>query len=211
MTYCLNCKKEFEARKRYGYENQPDQKFCSRPCYFEYKKALGNNRVVSHCAKCGKEILRWPSQLTVLNYCSKSCANSANHPTNRPCKVYLPKHNQVTCQNCGRIFSVFGYRSHIAKYCSKDCYYQAKTTHKPKARQNGLRHYPKCCAVCGFDITVAVHHITPRREGGKDAVANLIVLCPNHHAMADRGLLTREELKQRNRAASSQLPGLLLR
>jgi len=45
------------------------------------------------------------------------------------------------------------------------------------------------CAVCSFDEVVEVHHIKPRRIGGSDELENLILLCPNHHALADRGLL----------------------
>lgn len=45
------------------------------------------------------------------------------------------------------------------------------------------------CFVCGFDEVVEVHHIVPRAVGGKDHPENLILLCPNHHALADRGML----------------------
>lgn len=45
------------------------------------------------------------------------------------------------------------------------------------------------CAVCSFDEVVEVHHIIPQRAGGTDDPDNLILLCPNHHAMADRGML----------------------
>jgi len=55
--------------------------------------------------------------------------------------------------------------------------------------------------ICGFDITVAVHHIMPRSEGGSDELDNLIVLCPNHHAMADRNLIDRADLVAINQAA----------
>lgn len=40
-----------------------------------------------------------------------------------------------------------------------------------------------------------VHHIKPRSEGGPNEAANLIVLCPNCHRKADRGSITRTNLK----------------
>lgn len=49
--------------------------------------------------------------------------------------------------------------------------------------------YEGKCAVCKFDEVVEVHHRKPRRAGGGDNIENLILLCPNHHAMADRGML----------------------
>ncbi len=49
--------------------------------------------------------------------------------------------------------------------------------------------YQGKCAVCGFDDVVEIHHILPRRVGGTDALENLILLCPNHHAMIDKGML----------------------
>ena len=37
------------------------------------------------------------------------------------------------------------------------------------------------CAICAYPITGS-HHILPRAYGGGDEPANLIALCPNHHA-----------------------------
>lgn len=50
------------------------------------------------------------------------------------------------------------------------------------------------CFVCKFDEIVEVHHIVPRALGGKNNPENLILLCPNHHAMADRGMLSIKDL-----------------
>lgn len=55
---------------------------------------------------------------------------------------------------------------------------------------------PKCCVVCGFDVSVDLCHIKPIHSFSEDALVaevnseeNLIYLCPNHHRMLDRGLL----------------------
>lgn len=50
------------------------------------------------------------------------------------------------------------------------------------------------CGVCGFSEIVEVHHILPRKMGGEDNPENLMLLCPNHHALADRGMLHIDEI-----------------
>ncbi len=49
--------------------------------------------------------------------------------------------------------------------------------------------YGSKCFICSFDEVVEVHHIIPRHKGGTDDIENLALLCPNHHALADRGML----------------------
>lgn len=49
--------------------------------------------------------------------------------------------------------------------------------------------YDGRCAVCGFSEVVEVHHIVSRAMGGSDMLSNLILVCPNHHSMIDRGLI----------------------
>jgi 5-methylcytosine-specific restriction endonuclease McrA len=54
----------------------------------------------------------------------------------------------------------------------------------------------RCCYPnCGETISLEVHHIIPRSEGGINKENNLIVLCNNHHHLADRGAIPRERLK----------------
>lgn len=53
---------------------------------------------------------------------------------------------------------------------------------------NGLL---KCELIgCGFEDVVELAHVVPRKDGGVyDIDTNLLILCPNHHAMFDRGIL----------------------
>jgi predicted restriction endonuclease len=69
------------------------------------------------------------------------------------------------------------------------------------ARTSAKIWYPQACIVCGFDVVVEIHHILPKAEGGDNDPANLAVLCPNHHAMAELSLLSRDELFEYARAA----------
>lgn len=45
----------------------------------------------------------------------------------------------------------------------------------------------KKCVVCGFDKGVEKHHIIKRRDMGSDESDNIVLLCPNHHWVADFG------------------------
>lgn len=59
-------------------------------------------------------------------------------------------------------------------------------------------HYQDKCQICGEAIEISkgefvseVHHIQPLgAHDGADVIENMIVLCPNHHAMFDRGAIT---------------------
>ena len=63
------------------------------------------------------------------------------------------------------------------------------------ARQLKARHN-YCCQICGHTIKLPdgscyaeAHHIRPlgRPHSGPDCIENMLVLCPNHHAMFDLG------------------------
>jgi len=52
------------------------------------------------------------------------------------------------------------------------------------------------CVICGFDLIVDVHHITPKANEGADHYTNLITLCPNHHKLADMQIINVEHLRR---------------
>jgi 5-methylcytosine-specific restriction endonuclease McrA len=108
----------------------------------------------------------------------------------------------VECTICGTQVArkLSGVQTGRDAACSRRCQYilvanklRGRNLSEPKRlvlRRDGAR-----CQVCGFDTLVEVHHIIPRRHGGPDTLDNLITLCPNHHTMADRGLISVEELR----------------
>lgn len=54
----------------------------------------------------------------------------------------------------------------------------------------------RCCYPhCPETLALEVHHITPRAEGGTNDENNLIVLCNNHHHLADRGAIPKDRLR----------------
>ena len=163
------------------------------------------------CAKCGKEVRRWPAFAKAINYCSKSCANSANYNSPHKPPYQRKRESRPTierqCEHCGTAFYVFPYRKHSARFCSRACAYASRQVDDSYTnfRARALNAFPHKCMICGFDLHVHAHHITPRSAGGGNGIDNAIVLCPNHHVMADRGLIPREQLSSLSRAAIAQL------
>jgi hypothetical protein len=55
----------------------------------------------------------------------------------------------------------------------------------------------KQCEWCDTRIdSPDVHHLTPRSEGGANELNNLVVLCPNCHRKADRGIISQSKLRR---------------
>lgn len=64
------------------------------------------------------------------------------------------------------------------------------STENRRFQKNALRAYGYKCHICGYDKFVNVCHIKPRFKGGDDLLENAVVLCPNHHAEFDYGIIT---------------------
>jgi len=226
MTSCGNCGKPIT--------NRDAKRFCDRKCYMAYRRLhpeeYGKKEKTYSCAFCGKPgIKRKPSELRNKVYCSRECSNKAQseylgtHPELRTSKG-VP----LACATCGETFYVKPHRANKAKYCSKACSWAArfgrpvatynrtsmKGSKNPNykgnnncitARALALSYFGKRCMICGFDAVVRAHHIQWRCNGGTNDLTNLIVLCPNCHAMAHDGLISQDELILLNRAAIAQL------
>lgn len=94
------------------------------------------------------------------------------------------------CDGCGK-------STPNARFCSKSC--SAVANNKAGAigyasyRKNNaivrtqtyhdicFEHWPRSCVICGWDVSVDVHHIDDNH--GNDERTNLIPLCQNHHTM----------------------------
>ncbi|UZE93516.1 MAG: HNH endonuclease [Candidatus Nealsonbacteria bacterium] len=62
--------------------------------------------------------------------------------------------------------------------------------HKAWIRQQAIKKYGNACELCGYNIHVETHHITPKHQGGIHTIDNLIVLCPNCHTLVTNKKLT---------------------
>jgi hypothetical protein len=88
------------------------------------------------------------------------------------------------------------------KYCSVSCFRKDKGW-----KDKGLmskRTFAKIfkrallewhCPFCDWNNTYNIHHIQAVSKGGSDHLDNLVVLCPNHHSLADTGAIDIELLK----------------
>ena len=55
--------------------------------------------------------------------------------------------------------------------------------------------YGDRCAVCGWaEASCDSHHLVPKANGGANTMENGVVLCPNHHRMAEEGKLSNAQL-----------------
>jgi len=77
----------------------------------------------------------------------------------------------------------------IKKSNTNDCEFEFKRYSEP-----AKKYYGKKCMICGYDKSIAVHHIVPKKFGGRSTLSNLIPLCPNCHQEAHLGLLKQELL-----------------
>lgn len=66
--------------------------------------------------------------------------------------------------------------------------------HRAWIRMQAIKKYGNKCELCGYRLVVESHHILPRKKGGLHEINNLMVLCPNCHA-----LITRRYLNLNNR------------
>ncbi len=109
------------------------------------------------------------------------------------------------CEVCGTPFAKKRTESRrywlTKRYCSMTCKGVAHSATMRRGqigstgtafRQAARNYLPESCAVCGWDETRCdVAHIVP----GIDTLENVVMLCPNHHRMFDRGLIPADEMR----------------
>jgi predicted restriction endonuclease len=69
--------------------------------------------------------------------------------------------------------------------------------HKAWIRMQAIKKYGNKCELCGYRLSVDTHHILPKNKGGLHEIDNLMVLCPNCHALITRrylGLKSRKDI-----------------
>src|SRR5574343_250313 len=91
------------------------------------------------------------------------------------------------CQNCW-IFYKSSYKK--SKFCSTECkkdyYNDYNEDLSLEQKKRVLKKRSNYCHDCGFDKVpsiLEVHHIIPTYKGGLDTYDNLVLLCPNCHAI----------------------------
>ena len=207
--------------------------YCNRDCFLQYRKfhmnEFGLKGGVYSCAYCGMTgIKRKLSETRNEVYCSRSCSNKAHSKAIKD-NPDLDKSDGISkeCLFCHKTFYVKPHRYNISKFCSRLCTYEYRRNRRgfigtkkdtsgdknpnyrdssncQTARKQAIKKFGNKCIVCGFDIVTNVHHIVPRSIGGKNQINNLVILCPNHHAMAHLNFIPVEELIRLNRDLVAQ-------
>ena len=142
---------------------------------FEHHNAYANHVRWTHkreqsqkpCELCGK-ILNAPNYAAHVSLCK------IRHPCKRCGKLTL---NADFCShNCSAIVNnklgKTGYQTYRRKYnlVKEDTYHDVC-----------FRHWGKKCVICGWNISVDVHHVDDNHHNNDEK--NLIPLCANHHMM----------------------------
>lgn len=195
---CEECGKKFETRK-----NHP-KRYCSPECRrkgFRRKRFKGISKT---CPVCGRTFkVQFSKQR--IKFCSRKCYNEYR----RKELEKIPKLKQVkNCEICGKPFEYYPSVRKHARFCSLRCSRighsrdlagrrMAPWGHGVKAMRNRLTLLigGDKCFICGWsEAPNDVCHIVPVKDGGETRIDNMILLCPNHHRMYDRGLIQREHL-----------------
>lgn len=121
-------------------------------------------------------------------YCSLSCSAKNQR---KYAKIY-----KLVCVCCNNIFNA---KYSQAKYCSKNC--KLKIYRKlQKDKELSITTFYRIlentpCEICNWNESNRdLHHIIHVSQGGKTTLNNIISLCPNHHRLAHRNLLSKEVL-----------------
>lgn len=155
------------------------------------------------CNQCKKEFDKAKKAITQQlkkghsnHYCSKACSLQHQREFQRNGTV-------EGCYNCGK--PVYRSKEKLERsksgrrFCCNKCASislgkEMRGANHPsyidgqgKYREIAYEKWGTACVICGYDRVINVHHIDKNRKNND--ISNLIVLCPNHHAEAHRGLL----------------------
>lgn len=171
--------------------------------------------LVGQCSRCNSPIFATEAAAKArrkkapqLIYCSSTCRDQYRRSHKGK---WHPHYKRVKrqCRICQQTFETIPSRFNRGTdvYCSMECGREGrrrKMTGRRFKRPAGkglssIRDQAKqrdnfCCRFCGFREAIHSHHITPKHQGGKHEIDNLITLCPNHHALVHANLLTRDDL-----------------
>jgi hypothetical protein len=149
------------------------------------------------CDQCGSQFDIWPWRLA--KYKKKFCSYV--------CKGLWSRRTVVTpCADCGKDVAIKASqlkarqsRGQKRFFCNRQCDSNWRSKNPTRLRLlNGAKPHQKLmyglsCAICSFDRIIEYCHIIPARDGGTIHPDNIVPLCPNHHKLLDRSLLTPAE------------------
>ena len=167
-------------------------KYCSRTC----AQLARRKQDSKHCEQCGKVFYKavnsgqhgWVRR----RFCSRKCRDkSFKH------RVYF------VCKGCGKSIETTPSRVERRKFCAA-CNF--KVAHRERIltsnkrlggdmKKRCLREkiYRSYCEICNYTRFIELAHVIRVCNGGTMEPVNIITMCPNHHRLFDRGLLTAAE------------------
>lgn len=187
-----SCAKGFSTRAKRKVINQKLSRKNTGKCYvgngkqIKAKQSLTENDLKKTCLYCGKPLIEVINTLGL-----------------KPCVI---KKRLFCDSKCQRAYSQ-------ESKANRTLQSLVDTGQHPRVRFNSVRSHArlvlqkagieKKCCICGFDTVVEVHHIKAVADFPFSAtlaevndLLNLLYLCPNHHVMVDKGLISTEELNK---------------
>lgn len=162
-------------------------KYCGTACAQEAMKTQQGvfKTLEKSCELCGTSFFTDKWKFKTKKYCSRACTWKANQK-NVPTTV-------VNCARCGGecVREARELKRRSVFYCSRNCQSEAITKEMPLtntwagvrtwfSRKNRMSE----CSACGYDEhpkILVIHHKDRNRSNNN--LSNLIVLCPNCHAV----------------------------
>ena len=155
---------------------------------------------IKFCENCGKEI---SIVFGSGRFCSKSCANKRTFTQEQKDKVSAAvkraydkiERDGKTCEKCGQVFHSRDMSRKLCSNCLPTTIKHTKGKEDPKSildvskrtTMKILKRMDLPCSCCGFyvkGVSLDLHHITPRKNGGTNDMSNLTYICPNCHRIA---------------------------
>ena len=147
------------------------------------------------CQHCHKLYSASPYKIREGRFCSRDCKNESQRTQmTKPCDLCS---KPITRKPSG--FK----RNTSGVFCNKKCAADYRSLHTRQSIRFDysrrflpkvlIERYGTACFICGFDRYVEYAHIIPANQGGTTHPDNIVALCPNHHSLMDRDLLTKEE------------------
>lgn len=121
--------------------------------------------------------------------------NERNNPAKRPAQKtlrYLGRIEKYSQEEINKIKELIKNKSPFLF----DYIISLKQKTKSKTRKGKENCIGDKCIICGFNIVTHKHHLVPVLEGGLFEKDNLVCLCPNHHEMLYKNLISEEEINE---------------
>jgi len=121
--------------------------------------------------------------------------NERNNPAKRPAQKtlrYLGRVERYSQEEISKIKELIKNKDPFLF----DYIINLKQKTKSKARKGKENCIGDKCVICGFNILTHKHHLVPVLKGGLFEKDNLVCLCPNHHEMLHKNLISEEEINE---------------